>query len=101
MPVAGTLSSAYEDYYPQGKTLKQRHPKTIYGKVFEGTIDYIWYNKSILQLKSVLEMPSIAQVRSENFLPSKRFPSDHLRIEAVFEITQCESCKGKKKRANP
>jgi len=86
LPVAGTLSSAYENYEPSGKTARQKHPKTIFGKIFEGTIDYIWFNKSALSITSVLEMPTLAQVRSENFLPSKRFPSDHLRIEAVFAL---------------
>ena len=93
MPVAGRLSSAYEDYnQTAGKSMRNRHPKTIFGKIFEGTIDYIWYNKSTMSLVSLLEMPTMAQVRSENFLPSKRFPSDHLRIEASFRISSCPEC---------
>ena len=51
--------------------MTDRHPKTIYGKIFEGTIDYILYNPIALSLVSVLEMPNITQVRSECFLPSR------------------------------
>jgi len=40
----GKLASAYRDYNEKGKTRTQRHPKTIYGKIFEGTIDYIFHN---------------------------------------------------------
>ena len=85
-PVAEKLKSAYQDYFPQGETMAERHPKTIFGKIFEGTIDYILFNQVTLSLVSVLEMPNITQVRSENFLPSRQFPSDHLRIEAIFEF---------------
>ena len=69
--MADRLSSAYQDYHTLGETTTDRHPKTIYGKVFEGTIDYILYNSIALCLVSVLEMPTVTQVRSENFLPSR------------------------------
>ena len=41
---AEKLRSAYQDYNPLGETMAERHPKTIYGKIFEGTIDYILFN---------------------------------------------------------
>ena len=35
---------------------------------------------------SVLEMPPKEAVAKEKGCPSKIFPSDHLRVEAVFEL---------------
>ena len=43
-----------------------------------------------LKVISLLEMPSLEDLTKETALPSSVFPSDHLRIEAIFE------CKGNK-----
>ena len=37
--------------------MTERHPYTIHGSLFKGTIDYILYNPSALTLISVLKMP--------------------------------------------
>ena len=37
--------------------MTERHPYTIYGSMFKGTIDYILYNPDALKLISVLKMP--------------------------------------------
>ena len=86
MPVANKLLSAYQDYYPSGRNMTERHPWTIYGSLFKGTIDYILYNPAALKLVSVLQMPGPEVLKYQHFLPSKLFPSDHLRIEAIFEF---------------
>lgn len=57
--------------------------------MFKGTIDYILYSPAFFKLMSVLEMPDSDTLRAQHFLPSKRFPSDHLRIEAIFEFKEC------------
>ena len=51
-----------------------------------GNLDYIFYNKNALRLLSMLEMPTFDQVSAEGGLPNSKFPSDHLRIEVVFQI---------------
>jgi len=39
-----------------------------------------------LKLLELLEMPKDSDITAEEALPSKLFPSDHLRIEAKFLI---------------
>ena len=43
------------------------------------TIDYIWYTKKGLKVKSVLNMASEAEI-GDGRLPSFRYPSDHLSL---------------------
>jgi hypothetical protein len=43
-------------------------------------------HNSRLKVLEVLEMPSDTDIMAEEALPSKLFPSDHLRIEAKFYI---------------
>ena len=85
-PLANQLLSAYQDYYPAGRNMAERHPHTIYGSMFRGTIDYILYNPGALSLVSVLRMPEPDVLKQQGFLPSRHFPSDHLRIEAAFHF---------------
>lgn len=47
------------------------------------TIDYIWYSKQGLKVKSVLNMASEKEV-GEGRLPSFRYPSDHLSLVCDF-----------------
>lgn len=63
----------------------------IYTRFFIGPIDYIFYSSvergstAQLELVSVLSLPDVEDVRkTDGYLPSNRFPSDHLRLEAVF-----------------
>lgn len=86
LPISNKLVSAYQDYFLSGRNMLERHPYTIYGSMFKGTIDYILYNPGALKLVSILAMPDEAIMRAQNFLPSRLFPSDHLRIEAIFEF---------------
>lgn len=43
------------------------------------TIDYIWYTKKGLKVKSILNMPSEDEI-GKGRLPSFRYPSDHLSL---------------------
>ena len=43
-------------------------------------------HNSSLKVLEVLELPRDSDIMAEEALPSKLFPSDHLRIEAKFEI---------------
>ena len=60
---------------------------TNYTNHFHGTLDHLFYNKDQLKLTHLLEMPDQRAVMQEKRgLPSSLFSSDHLRIEAVFEL---------------
>lgn len=48
-----------------------------------GTIDYLWYTPSLLQLHRVLDLPDFTQ-RPGIRLPTVEFPSDHLQIFISF-----------------
>ena len=39
-----------------------------------------------LKVISLLDMPSEETVTKETALPNLTFPSDHLRVEAIFEM---------------
>ena len=58
-------------------------PFTNYTKTFQGTLDHIIHNKQ-LRLLSILDIPDESEVKKEVALPSKLFPSDHVRLEARF-----------------
>lgn len=68
------------------------HPVyTNYTFDFKNTLDYIYYKKdSKCQLKAILDMPEHSEIQEEapdgSGLPSNIYGSDHLRIEAIFQI---------------
>ncbi|MEW8544174.1 MAG: endonuclease/exonuclease/phosphatase family protein [Candidatus Thiodiazotropha sp.] len=49
------------------------------------TIDYIWYTKKGLKVKSVLNIPSEEEA-GEGRLPSLKYPSDHLSLVCDFAL---------------
>ena len=57
---------------------------TNYTESFNGTLDHLFYNKDLLDVVSLLDIPDEHDVTREKGLPSTLFPSDHVRIEAVF-----------------
>jgi mRNA deadenylase 3'-5' endonuclease subunit Ccr4 len=92
------FKSAYDDYKSlQSSTNKgtssrklfrfeKNHPEfTYFTENFRNTIDYIFYSNAFM-LKKILKIPSREQVSTEGFLPSSKFPSDHLMIAAQFDI---------------
>ena len=50
------------------------------------------YSSQSLNLISILKIPSIEELSAEDMetevldMPNKLYPSDHLRIEAVFQV---------------
>ena len=80
------LNSAYQ-YYSKQKIYDgefMRHPAfTSRTKYFKKTIDYIFFSDN-LHLKKILKLANSYEVDKEKFLPSKEFPSDHLKLYAEF-----------------
>ena len=47
---------------------------------YVGLLDYVWYQPSRMVVKRQIPLPSREDVAA--FLPSERFPSDHLSVSA-------------------
>ena len=86
------LRSAYDSYRNEVRSEKfgflRNHPKyTNYTNKFIDTIDYIFYSKSLINLK-ILKIPDVEKDRSDKkenlFLPNDKYPSDHLKLVANF-----------------
>ena len=94
-PIIGNIESAY-DYYrlrsddtERNKTLTREQTMPVFTNFtrnFYGTLDHLFYNKDKLEVMSLLETPELSDVEREGTLPSTLYPSDHVRIEAVFFI---------------
>lgn len=85
-----TFKSAYEDYpsiYEKLYGLKVGSDfceRTHNHKYSKKVIDYIMFCGENVELTDILELPSKSKL-GEN-CPNKCFPSDHIRIKAVFEM---------------
>lgn len=51
---------------------------TNYVRGYSGALDYVWYEPT--RLRVLREVPLPAKLEVESFLPSQRFPSDHLSV---------------------
>lgn len=49
-------------------------------------LDYIFYSPGSMIVSKLLEMPDDEQITREGGLPSSLFPSDHIRIQAEFQV---------------
>ena len=82
------FQSAYQ-CYSKKKLIKgdiMRHPLfTSRTKFYKRTIDYIFFSRNI-QISKILKLPQYFNVDKEKFLPSKEFPSDHLKLFAEFSL---------------
>ena len=82
------FQSAYQ-CYSKSRLIKgdiMRHPLfTSRTKFYKRTIDYIFFSKN-LQLNKIIRLPKYYNVDKEKFLPSKEYPSDHLKLFAEFSI---------------
>lgn len=58
---------------------------TYFTESFRNTIDYIFYSNN-LELIKILRMPEREELSKEGFLPSKKFPSDHIKLFSEFKI---------------
>jgi len=59
---------------------------THFKESFRGTLDHIFYNQDELEVISLLHVPSLNELRRERAIPNTEYPSDHFRIEAVFQF---------------
>ena len=57
---------------------------TNYVDGYEGLLDYIWYDPMAFMVKKII--PPQAKENLGGFLPSARFPSDHLAVVADLEF---------------
>ena len=82
------FQSAYQCYSKE-KVIDgdvMRHPLfTSRTKFYKRTIDYIFFSKNI-QINKILRLPKYYNVDREKFLPSKEFPSDHLKLFGEFSL---------------
>jgi mRNA deadenylase 3'-5' endonuclease subunit Ccr4 len=82
------FQSAYQ-CYSKSRIIKgdiMRHPLfTSRTKFYKRTIDYIFFSKN-LQLNKIIRLPKYYNVDKEKFLPSKEYPSDHLKLFAEFSL---------------
>lgn len=51
---------------------------TNYVRGYSGLLDYIWYEPQRLTVDRAIPLPSLEEVKG--FIPSQRFPSDHLSV---------------------
>ena len=82
------FQSAYQCYskYKLIKGDVMRHPLfTSRTKFYKRTIDYIFFSKNI-QINKILRLPKYYNVDKEKFLPSKEYPSDHLKLFGEFYL---------------
>ena len=56
---------------------------TNYTANYFGTLDHLLYDSKRIRLMKLLNTPEVDEVAAK-FLPSEKYPSDHVRIEAVF-----------------
>lgn len=53
-------------------------PFTNYVRGYSGLLDYIWYEPQRMKVERAIPLPSLEEVKA--FIPSERFPSDHLSV---------------------
>ena len=76
----------------KGKIKNSYHSEfSNYSKDFHGWIDYILYSPENLKLLTKLDMPPAEDLKDDSGLdyidlPNRIFPSDHLRVESIFEM---------------
>ena len=59
---------------------------THYKTNFHGTLDHLFYSADRLEVTQLLDIPKQELIRRDKAIPSTSFPSDHFRIEAVFNL---------------
>eukprot|EP01138_Halocafeteria_seosinensis_P000819 gb/GECG01000840.1/.p1 GENE.gb/GECG01000840.1/~~gb/GECG01000840.1/.p1 ORF type:complete len:341 (+),score=35.65 gb/GECG01000840.1/:1-1023(+) len=84
------LDSAYATERQLFTTWKFRHDvDTGEVKEVERIIDYIFYEKSQLQVQTCSELPSKEELGPSG-IPSAEYPSDHLQLSATFNLDDYE-----------
>lgn len=59
---------------------------TNYVQGYQGLLDYIWYQNNCIQVKNVAPIPGKDELGG--YLPSYRYPSDHLAVVADLEFME-------------
>jgi len=62
---------------------------TNYVQGYQGLLDYIWYQNNCICVKNVA--PSPRKEELEGYLPSSKYPSDHLAVVADLEFVETNS----------
>ncbi|XP_019613897.1 PREDICTED: carbon catabolite repressor protein 4 homolog 1-like [Branchiostoma belcheri] len=76
-----SLKSAYAE-------VKGKEPDfTNYMDSFVECLDYIWYSSDSVRVTAVLDMVPESAITPLTACPNKVFPSDHLSLKAVFQLT--------------
>ncbi len=57
-------------------------PFTNYVQGYSGLLDYIWYEPQRMKVERAIPLPSLEEVKA--FIPSERFPSDHLSVHILI-----------------
>lgn len=86
-----TYRSAYDVYKVSSaddfKSFDENHPDyTTYTHEFIGNIDYIFYTNENLELLQLLKMPTHDTEIKGLKIPNHRYPSDHLKVGAIFKL---------------
>ncbi|CAG9784488.1 unnamed protein product [Diatraea saccharalis] len=55
---------------------------------FADCLDYIFYDKSTLQVEQVVPLPSVEELQANTALPSIVFPSDHVALVADLKMNK-------------
>ena len=53
---------------------------TNYVRGYSGALDYVWLERE--RMRAAREIPLPSEVEVADFLPSRRFPSDHLAVSS-------------------
>lgn len=56
-------------------------PFTNYVRGYAGLLDYVWFEPHRLKVDRRILLPSLQEV--QGYLPSERFPSDHLSVRSL------------------
>jgi mRNA deadenylase 3'-5' endonuclease subunit Ccr4 len=78
--------SAYDGAYIDNNSsgFYTNHPSyTNFTENFKATLDYIFHSKFLVPVR-ILKLPVLSELTLEEYLPSSRYPSDHLKLYAEF-----------------
>jgi mRNA deadenylase 3'-5' endonuclease subunit Ccr4 len=73
-----TFNSSYEQCGGEPKF-------TMYTKSHQKSIDYIYFNEKALKVHGVLDISPEETYKENQFIPSVRFPSDHIALVSSFK----------------
>lgn len=57
---------------------------TTHVRGYTGALDYVWYDPRQLQVVRQIPLPGLEEL--QDWMPSQRFPSDHLAVRARMPL---------------